>query len=188
MMNIVRTHYFSVAPIAYDRQSKFRQIKSRQTQRGTAAVEFAMLLVPMLLLAFGVIEYGRAVYHYNTLVKSVRSAVRLMSVYSPDSPDYSTHMAEARCLAVYGNANCTGPTLVPSLSTSQVKICDRKSWSDCSGSSQASYRNVTTGSGTINLVAIRVSGYSFPFIGLPLVTTSPTKTFGTIESVMRQAV
>ena len=159
----------------------------RKHQRGTAAVEFALLLVPMLLLSFGVVEYGRAIYHYNTLVKSVRSAVRLMSAYSPDDSTYNTHATEARCLAVHGTPDCSGDKLAPNLSISQIKICDRKSWSDCTGSSQATYRNVPTGSGAINLVEVRISGYALPFIGLPLVITSPSITLGPIESVMRQA-
>ena len=159
----------------------------RQHQRGTAAVEFAILLVPMLLLSFGVVEYGRAIYHYNTLVKSARSAVRMMSAYSPDNSDYGKHAEAARCIAVHGTANCSGPPLAPNLTVSQVKICDRKSWSDCNGASQSTYRNVPTGAGAINLVEVRISGYALPFIGLPLVITSPTVTLGPIEAVMRQA-
>lgn len=170
---------FWIARLRYKHRGK--------SQRGTAAVEFALLLLPMLLLSFGVVEYGRAIYHYNTLVKSVRSAVRLMSAYSPDDTAYGTHATEARCIAVHGTPDCSGEPLAPNLTVAQIKICDRKSWSGCTGSSQATYRNVPTGSGAINLVEVRISGYALPFIGLPLVITSPTITLGPIESVMRQA-
>ena len=156
-------------------------------ERGTVAVEFAMLLLPMLLLVFGVVEYGRVIYQYNTLVKSVRSAVRLMSVYSPGDTSYSTTTTRARCLAVYGTMDCSGSPLAPHLSTAQVYICDRNNCSACAGTSQSSYRNVATGSGTINLVEVRISGYVFTFIGLPLVVTSPTIMLGPIRAVMRQA-
>lgn len=159
----------------------------RDRQRGSAAVEFAILLLPLLLLSFGVVEYGRAIYNYNTLVKSVRASARLLSSQSPDSEGYAGLVSQARCLAVHGNIDCLGPALAPNLSTSQIKICDRKSWSECKGSSQASYRSVATGHGTIHLVAVRIDGYAFPFIGLPLVTTGPTITLGPIETVMRQA-
>jgi Flp pilus assembly protein TadG len=156
-------------------------------QSGTAAVEFAILLLPMLLLAFGVVEYGRAIYNYNTLVKSVRASARLLSSQSPDNDGYAGLQEDARCLAVHGNVDCTGPALVPNLSIAQIKICDRKTWSDCTGTNQDSYRSVATGEGTIHLVAVRIQSYQFPFIGLPLVTTGPTMTFGPIEAVMRQA-
>ena len=156
-------------------------------QRGSAAVEFAIFLLPLLLLAFGVVEYGRAIYNYNTLVKSVRASVRLLSSQSPYNEGYAALQEEARCLAVHGNTDCLGPALVPNLSISQIKICDRKTWSDCKGTNQDSYRSVPTGEGTIHLVAVRIQGYAFPFIGLPLVTNGPTISFGPIEAVMRQA-
>ena len=110
-----------------------------------------------------------------------------MSAYSPDSTDYNTHATTARCIAVYGTPDCTGDPLAPNLTVSQIKICDRKSWSGCTGSSQATYHNAQTGAGSINLVEVRISGYALPFIGLPMVTTSPTVILGPIESVMRQA-
>ncbi len=156
-------------------------------QRGSAAVEFAFLLVPMLLLSFGVVEYGRAIYHYNTLVKSVRASARLLASQSPDSEGYTELIRDARCLAVHGNVECIGTVLVPNLSTSNIKVCDRKSWSECSGTSQNSYRSVPTGEGSIHLVAVRIDGYAFPFVGLPIVINGPTITFGPIEAVMRQA-
>ncbi len=159
----------------------------RDRQRGSAAVEFAILLLPLLLLSFGVVEYGRAIYHYNTLVKSVRASARLLSSQNPDSEGYTELVREARCLAVHGDIDCQGPLLAPNLSTAQIKICDRKTWGECKGSTQNSYRSVATGEGTIHLVAVRIEGYAFPFIGLPLVITGPTITLGPIEAVMRQA-
>lgn len=165
---------------------RYRQIV-RKRQHGSAAVEFAILLLPLLLLSFGVVEYGRAIYNYNTLVKSVRASARLLSSQSPDSDGYTQLVSNARCLAVHGNVDCLGPALAPNLTIAQIKVCDRQSWSECKGSSQTSYRNVPTGHGTIHLVAVRIEEYAFPFIGLPLVTTGPTLTLGPIETVMRQA-
>ncbi len=165
-----------------------RYLPRRQAQqRGSAAVEFALLLIPLLLLSFGIVEYGRALYQYNTLVKSVRASVRLLSSQSPDSDTYASLINQARCLAVYGNVDCLGVALAPNLSTAQVKICDRKSWSQCTGATQESYRSVPTGWGTINLVTVKIEGYVFSFIGLPMVTAGPSMTFGAIQAVMRQA-
>ena len=155
-------------------------------QRGVAAVEFAIVLVPLLVIAFGAAEYGRAIYQYNTLVKSVRSAVRLLSVTSPQSSEYEDAIEEAQCMAVYGNASCKGSPLAPGLTTTHVKVCDKVTWSDC-GATQATYGSVVlTGGGTMDLVAVRISGYTFQFIGLPFVTTSASLNFGPIEAVMRQ--
>ncbi len=160
----------------------------RQAQRGVAAVEFALVLLPMLLIAFGAAEYGRAIYQYNTLVKSVRTAVRVLSMASPDDSSYrSTTVVKAKCLAVYGNDTCDGTPLAPSLATSHVKVCDRNSWSECTGTAQTNFKDVASGQGPIQLVMVRIEGYQYPFIGLPLVTGSPTTTFSNITAVMRQS-
>lgn len=157
-------------------------------QRGAAIVEFALLLVPMLLIAFGVAEYGRAIYHYNTTVKSVRSAVRVLAQHNPGDASYGTRITQAKCLAVFGNDACTGSPLAPGLAISNVKVCDRASWSECSGAAQSNYNNVPTGLGTINLVEVRISGYQFAFIGLPLINIpiGNSVTFGPVGAVMRQ--
>ena len=92
-------------------------------QRGVASVEFALLLVPLLVIAFGALEYGRLVYHYDTLVKSVRSAARMIAQHNPDDQAvYATSVAEARCLAAYGVSSCTEnqTPLVPDLSLSNI--------------------------------------------------------------------
>lgn len=163
-----------------------RRLRHR-AQRGVAAVEFALVLLPMLLLAFGVVEYGRAIYQYNTLVKSVRTAVRLLSMSSPDGTSYRTDtVVRAKCLAVFGNESCTGTALAPSLTTAQVKVCDSVSWSECAGAVQTDFKAVASGQGPINLVKVQITGYQHPFLGLPLVTSSATTTFSTISAIMRQ--
>lgn len=157
-------------------------------QRGAAIVEFALLLVPMLIVAFGVAEYGRAVYHYNTIAKSVRSAVRILAQHNPSDAGYDSRITQAKCLAVYGNTECTGSSLAPGLAVSNVNVCDRVSWSGCNGAVQSDYENVSTGLGTINLVEVRISGYQFSFIGLPLISIpiGNAMSFGAIQAVMRQ--
>lgn len=105
------------------------------------------------------VEYDRAVYQYNNVVKSVRSAVRVMSQHSPADSSYAARMVQAQCMAVYGMASCADGSvsaLAPGLRLSHIKICDSVSWSDWVGSVQADYKNVTTGLGTMNLVAVRL--------------------------------
>ncbi len=161
--------------------------RSGRRQRGAAVVEFALVLVPMLLIAFGVAEYGRAIYHYNTLVKSVRTAARIMSMANPEDVNYlSVTMPYAKCMAIYGNDDCSGSPLAPSLSESNIQICDRINWALCTGTAESTLHNVPTGEGPIQLVKVRITGYQFPFIGLPLVTNSPTTMFSNVEVVMRQ--
>jgi len=48
-------------------------------QRGVVAVEFALVLIPLLLVVIGLIEFGRTFWYYDALVKSTRDAARYVS-------------------------------------------------------------------------------------------------------------
>ena len=120
--------------------------------RGVAAVEFAFMLIPLVTLTFGITEFGRAIYSYNTLVKSVRDAARYLTSQTPGD---TVEHAVAKCMAVHGNPDCTGSALAPGLTTAMVQTCDYVL--TCAGVGTS----VTTGSGTINLVVVRINGYPY---------------------------
>src|SRR5437870_4359090 len=84
-------------------------------QRGTAIVEFALVLPLLLLLTMITTEFGRAIYQYNTIVKSLRDATRYLSVQTPN-----TKITEAKNLVVFGNIAGTGSALVPGLTVAKV--------------------------------------------------------------------
>lgn len=147
----------------------------RRWMKGVAAVEFGILLIPLVTLAFGVTEFGRAIYTYNTLLKSTRDAARYLTSQTPGDPN---EHAVAKCMAVFGNPNCTAPALATGLTTSMIETCDRVI--ACNG--------VTTtltppGSGTVNLVVVRITGYQFD----PIVTyvMQQSITFNNIAASMR---
>lgn len=150
-------------------------MKTYRKQRGVAAVELGILIFPLILLAFGITEFGRAIYQYNTLAKVTRDATRFLSGQGPgDINDVSA----AKCLAVYGNKTCDGTALVPNLTTAMVNVCDSVS---CPGSHQGQ----ATGSGVINLVTVTVNGYPFTSL-VPLLL--PSMNFGAISTTMRQVL
>ena len=148
----------------------------QKTMHGAVAVEFVLLLIPMLMLALGAAEFGRALYQYNTLVKATRDSVRHLSYLNPTSSGYSQAQTEAKCLAVYGNTDCTGQTLAPGLTTSLVSI---------------NPINTTTAAGTaITLVEVSITGYIFNFLLDPrtfLGGGNTSITFGDIRAIMRQS-
>ena len=84
-------------------------------QKGTAIVEFALILPLLLLLTMITTEFGRAIYQYNTIVKSVRNATRYLSLQTQN-----TKITEAKNLVVFGNIAGTPPALVPGLTLAQV--------------------------------------------------------------------
>lgn len=143
-------------------------------QRGAVVVEMAIVLIPLLILAFGVTEYGRAMYQYNMIAKSVRDSARHLSQYAPGD---ATRIAEAKCLAVYGNVDCTLPALASGLTTSQVYVLDR--------STDATYSLQSTGRGSVNLVAVEVRGFTFISVAPAFV---PNFEFDTIYSTMTQVL
>ena len=129
----------------------------RSKQSGVAAVEFAILLIPLIMITFGTTEYGRALYEYDTLAKSVRNAARYLTTQAPGN-GFDT----AKNLAVYGNEAGTGPALAPGLTTAMVQICD-SSFPDttCPG-----YSAAVNGAG-VNLVSVTIDGYPFvPVVSL----------------------
>jgi Flp pilus assembly protein TadG len=151
-----------------------RAVPEGKRQRGVVAVEFALLLIPLVVLAFGITEYGRALYQYNALGKAVRGAVRHLS---EEAPGDSTQITAATCLAVYAAADCSGTPVVPGLNTSMVSVCDM---SNC----PSTHANQSTGPSSVNLVTVTISG--FPFVSL-VPALMPNITFGPISATMRQA-
>jgi Flp pilus assembly protein TadG len=157
----------------------------RRRQEGVAAVEFAVLLIPLLIILTGITEFGRAMYYYNAIAKAARDAARLMSTQTPSDSDYAGLKTKAACTAVYGNQTCSDGPLVPGLSTAMVSICDASS---CPGT----HANVATGTGVINLVTVTVGGPNNPYAFLPLAPLTPAQfgvasfNFGPIAVTMRQ--
>jgi len=167
-----------------------RHQSHRYREHGAAAVEFSLVLIPLLVLVFGIVEYGRAIYHYDIVAKSVRAASRLVATYDPsDTTNFSDAVTQARCLAVFGKTSCeSGSTpLAPGLSTSHIKICTRASVAQCPDLQISDVNNVATGTdtGTIQLLIVRIEGYQFGFLGLPFTGAGPSLQFNTISSVMR---
>lgn len=165
-----------------------RQRRSRL--RGAVAVEFALVLVPLLMLVTGVAEYGRAIYQYNALTKATRDAARFLSQYAPSEPNYPVD--QAKCIAVYGKTTCGGAALVNGLSPSMVVVCDRVDSSGC-GSKQFGNVAIYEGgnssnppAGTINLVEVKISGFTYSPMQSYL--NVGALAFSDIATVMRQVL
>lgn len=136
-------------------------MKTRK-QNGVAAVELALIFIPLLLLCFGITELGRALFQYDGLVKSARGAARYLSQQSLASPPAGetadSVRLKAKSLALCGEYSCTGkPALVSGLSIGMISVCDPVA---CPGTHQ----NVLTGEGSVSLVSVNIgSSSSFSF-------------------------
>ncbi|EHN63935.1 MULTISPECIES: TadE/TadG family type IV pilus assembly protein [Comamonas] len=142
--------------------------KYQHRQQGAALIELALSIPFMIMLSMIVIEFGRALYEYNTVTKSVRDAARYLSANTPN-----TLCPDAQNLVVYGTTTAGSQPLAPGLKTSAVSC----SWQ-------------TTGAlPLINTVTVTVTGYHFSspissVFGLQLFTNGGIN-FGNITATMR---
>jgi Flp pilus assembly protein TadG len=60
-------------------------VRRRRTERGAAAVEFALIMLPLLYLVFGVIQYGLYFYGMQAGTSAVGEATRRLTVGSCQS-------------------------------------------------------------------------------------------------------
>ncbi len=61
-----------------------RAAKDPPSDRGSAAVEFALLVPILLLIVFGIIDFGRALNAQITLTQAAREGARLAAVGQPN--------------------------------------------------------------------------------------------------------
>lgn len=140
--------------------------------RGVAAVEFALLLTPLVLMIFGTTELGRAIYSYNTLDKTVRDAARYLSQNAPGNAAIAT---QAKCLAVNGTTDCSGSPIAPGLTTAMITICDAVS---C----PATHAITVAGVGSVHFVTVSVQNYAYNSM---VEFVIPDMTFNNISATMR---
>ncbi len=138
-------------------------------QQGVELVELALILPLLILLSMLVVEFGRALYEYNTVAKSVRDAVRYLSVQLP-----STGCSQAQNLVVYGQTTAGTTPLAPGLNTGSVS---------CSWQTSGTYP-------LINTVTVTVTGYRFrsmtaSVFGLQLGDANGGLTLSNIAATMR---
>lgn len=160
-----------------------RRHSARKRMRGAAAVELALVSIPLVMLVLATIDFARAMFVYDQLAKAARDGARYLTFFDPTiAAEYPTAMAKNRML--YGKANPPygTPTIVPGLTTGMISICDRADASACGGEN---FANVATGSGSINMVKVTISGYVFTPI-FPGVSKMTTITFDPISVTMRQ--
>jgi Flp pilus assembly protein TadG len=154
----------------------------RPSQRGAAAIEFGLLVLPLAIMTFGATEMGRAIYQYNTIGKTVRDAARFLAT----APIGST--LAARCLALTGSPTvnggaCAGTPLVGGMTLAQVAACDPTICAD--HNLQAFGTPGTANAGVMNLVSVTITGYAFTSM-VPF--AAPSFTFGPIRALMPKPI
>ncbi len=144
------------------------------SQRGAAAVELALVALPMILMAVAAVEYARLMFTYETLLKGVREGARYMSTVTPTALGYNTYVTTARNRVLYGDNTVGGTPVAPGLTSAMICIYDRvtPAPAGCGAYTAADFGNIATG-GTMpsmNAVRVEIRNYSFqssfPLTGL----------------------
>lgn len=106
-----------------------KPVTGRQTQQGVAMVEFAIALPLLLLLLLGVAEFGRMLFHYNSLLQASREAARYAAGEAWNATlgkvDLNADLqAQTKNVAVYGvPSTLAGFTpVVPGLADTHVSV------------------------------------------------------------------
>jgi Flp pilus assembly protein TadG len=92
--------------------------RARRDDRGAAALEFALILPLLVVLIFGMIQFGFAFNAYITVTHAAREGVRLASVGTPAATVVTQTKAAAAPLLV----TVTGPTLSADKQTFSITV------------------------------------------------------------------
>ena len=87
-------------------------------ESGQSLMEFAIALPLLLLIAFGITEFGRAYYQYNTLSKAIRNGARYISSHPYDT----ANITNTQNMVVYGQTSGSGTPVLPGLTPSMIAV------------------------------------------------------------------
>lgn len=96
-------------------------------QHGVAMVEFAIALPLLLLLLFGIAEFGRMLFQYNSLLQASRDAGRYAASEAWNATlgqiELNTALqAQVKNVALYGAPSVAGTPVVPGLTAADVQV------------------------------------------------------------------
>src|SRR3990167_9542563 len=134
----------------------FTPLARRARQAGAVAIELALVSILLATMMFGALDLGRAMYAYNEIVQSTRSAARYLATSTTIG---STEITRARNLVVYGKFSSSGPALSNELTSSNthIQFCST-TYCDITGKTTADMNNqAVSGATSVNLVMVQVS-------------------------------
>jgi len=134
----------------------FTPLRRHARQAGAVAIELALVSILLAVMMFGALDLGRAMYAYNEIVQSTRSAARYLATSTTIG---TTEITRARNLVVYGNFSSSGPALTNELTSTNTRIqfCS-PTYCDIAGKTTSDMNNqAVSGASSVNLVVVQVS-------------------------------
>ena len=127
-----------------------------RTDKGQSLVEMALVCMIFFFLLFGILEFARALYYYNTIVQNTRSAARWAVVNVLDNSD-AADITSTQNIVLYGSPTGSGATVLPGMTATMVNVSVANLEVDTS----------TPPKPISQKISVSVSGYPFQFI-IPL--------------------
>ncbi|WP_084480096.1 TadE/TadG family type IV pilus assembly protein [Methylomicrobium lacus] len=164
-----------------------------KTQHGAALVEFALIALWFFIILFGIIEFGRAFFTYNTLVEATRRGARVAAV----CPISTSGALQAKQVTVFDPNNPDGSSAITGLlglSTANVQVdycngsCPDSTTNWISGplaSSDNTYNNITFVRVQLinlpNFLTLNIPLFQKSLTMPPIQTTLPSQSLGRIS-------
>lgn len=138
--------------------------------RGAAAVELALVTIPIVLIALATLEFSFALNQYHSLSKRVHDAARYLTQFDPAAPDFSSTRVVNAFNLVQGAdlAAASSYQLAPLVSPANVANCTVNCVFVCSAtvstSSQCTSKYYWPASGSLNGIrALTLGVYGFRY-------------------------
>lgn len=123
-----------------------RRRATARHDRGQALIEFALVLIPFLLILMGILDLGRGIYAYNGVAQAARELARVTSVHPCDTTKTMCTLGTSpETAAVRG----TQDNLVPGLASGTVTYT-------CTSLADATLSSVDCASGSFVKVTVSV--------------------------------
>jgi Flp pilus assembly protein TadG len=98
------------------------EVRRMNKKRGSAVLEFALLLPLLVSLFLGTWSFGYEYYIYAELEGAVRAGARYASLATYDASSTSSYQTAVQNMVVYGDPAGSTQPLVPGLETSNVNV------------------------------------------------------------------
>lgn len=105
----------------------FMGFQYKEKQRGLAAVEATLVLPLIFLMMLAIAEFGRGIYQYSILTKSLKAGALVMDrmgsyVENPDTRADKENLVKN--IVVYGNSSGSGNTVLPGLNKMDLSFSE----------------------------------------------------------------
>ncbi len=154
----------SVRPHRAAQRRDAGKAKARRFNRGTTTVEFAIIGLVLMMVVFGIIEFGRALYTMNMLTEATRRGARMAAVCQVGDPKPAS-------VAVFDTGNGSS-AVVPGLTTGNVQV----QYLDINN---AVIANPGANFANIRYVRVNIVGFNQSLFIRSLVATIPMSGFST---------